>query len=174
MAQEVSKLADRSASSTKEIGSLIKETLKQVRQGVELAEGSGRSMEEIIVGAQNASAMVAELQSSIEQQAVTIRGIAKAIEGLSEQSAGISAAAEEQTTNSRQVSKAIESVNEITQAAAGAAEQMASSAEQMAGMAQSLGELVSRFQLGDQPAGPAAWSLPAAGGTLAPPPAVVA
>ncbi len=156
VAGEVSKLADRSASSTKEIGSLIKETLKQVRQGVELAEGSGRSMEEIIAGALNASTMVAELQKSIEGQAGTIRGIAKAIEGLSEQSAGISAATEEQTVNSRQVSKAIETVNEITQQAAGAAEQMASSVEEMAGMAQQLRELVSRFQLDDDRAdGPA-------------------
>jgi methyl-accepting chemotaxis protein len=166
VADEVSKLADRSASSTKEIGALIKETLKQVRQGVDLAEGSGRSMEEIITGTMNASTMVSDLQKSIEQQASTIRGIAHAVEGLSEMSAGITAATEEQTTNSRQVSKAIESVNEITQAAAGAAEQMASSVEEMAGMAQQLRGLVSRFQLDEEQAGlaeltPAAPAAPA-------------
>jgi methyl-accepting chemotaxis protein len=147
VADEVSKLADRSATSTKEIESLIKETLKQVQQGVHLAEGSGASMEEIIVAALDSSAMVETLQKSIGQQAASIKEIAAAVGNLSEMSQGISAATEEQTTNSRQVSKAIESVNQITQQAATAAEEMASSVHQMAGMAQQLQGLVSRFKL---------------------------
>jgi len=147
VADEVSKLADRSAHSTKEIESLIKETLKQVQQGVHLAEGSGASMQEIIVGAMEASTMVAALQKSIGQQAGAIKEIARSVANLNEMSQGISAATEEQTTNSKQVSKAIEGVNEITQAAAGAAEEMASSVQQMAGMAQQLQGLVARFKL---------------------------
>jgi methyl-accepting chemotaxis protein len=156
VADEVSKLADRSAHSTKEIESLIKETLKRVQQGVQLAEGSGVSMEEIIVGAMDASSMVAELQKSINQQAESIRGIGRSVANLSEMSQGITAATQEQTTNSRQVSTAIESVNEITQAAATAAEEMASSVEQMAGMAQQLQGFVARFKLDTVVGGPAA------------------
>ena len=147
VASEVSKLSDRSAQATKEIGALIRETLTQVERGVQLAQGSGTSMEEVIVGATDASAMVANLRTSIEQQADAITRIAASVQGINEMSKGISAATEEQTTNSRQVGKAIESVNEITQAAAGAAEQMASSVEEMAGMAQQLHGLVSRFRL---------------------------
>ena len=78
VADEVSKLADRSASSTKEIEALIKETLTQVQRGVALAEGSGASMEEIISGAMTASAMVTELQKSVELQQASIREIAAA------------------------------------------------------------------------------------------------
>ena len=150
VAAEVSKLSDRSAQATKEIGVLIRETLKLVEQGVLLAQGSGTSMEEVIVGAAEASAMVANLQKSIEQQSQAIKKIAGSIHRIDEMSQGISAATDEQTTNSRQVGKAIESVNEITQQAAGAAEQMASSVEEMAGMAQQLHSLVTRFRLGSE------------------------
>jgi methyl-accepting chemotaxis protein len=147
VADEVSKLAERSAHSTKEIEALIRETLRQVKQGVDLAQASGASMEQIITGAMEASSMVADLQKSIEQQVAAIREIARAVENLNEMSQGISAATGEQTTNARQVSKAIEGVNEITQAAAASAEEMASSVEEMAGMAQQLRGLVSRFKL---------------------------
>ena len=147
VADEVSKLAERSAHSTKEIEVLIQETLRQVKRGVDLAETSGKSMEEIIGGAMNASEMVTNLRTSIEQQIGSIKEIAGAVRNLHEMSRGISAATEEQSANSKQVSKAIESVNEITQQAASSAEEMASSVEEMAGMAQQLMGMVARFRL---------------------------
>jgi methyl-accepting chemotaxis protein len=147
VADEVSKLAERSAHSTKEIESLIKETLAQVKRGVELAEGSGVSMAEIINGALAASRMVAELKKSMEQQAAAVREIGQAVRNLNEMSQGISAATEEQNINSRQVGTAIENVNDITQQAATSAQQMASSTEELAAMAQQLQVLVQRFKL---------------------------
>jgi methyl-accepting chemotaxis protein len=150
VADEVSKLAERSAHSTKEIDSLIKETLARVKQGVELAEGSGVSMAEIINGTLTASRMVAELKKSMEQQAGAVKEIGQSVRNLNEMSQGISAATEEQNTNSRQVGKAIESVNDITQQAASSAQQMASSTEELAAMAQQLQVLVQRFKLDQQ------------------------
>jgi methyl-accepting chemotaxis protein len=147
VADEVSKLAERSAGSTKEIESLIQGTLKQVKSGVDLAEGSGRSMEQIIEAAKSASSLVNELQKSIGQQMAAIRTVAGASHTINELSMGIGAATEEQTTNSRQVSQAIDSVNQITQQAAASAEQMAASVGQMAGMAQQLQALVARFRI---------------------------
>jgi methyl-accepting chemotaxis protein len=47
VADEVSKLADRSSSSTKEIEALIKESVKNVTHGVNMARGSQEVMEKI-------------------------------------------------------------------------------------------------------------------------------
>jgi methyl-accepting chemotaxis protein len=149
VADEVSKLAERSAQSSKEIAALIQETLKLVRTGVEQGEGSGRAMEEIIGGAMSAAGMVDELQRSIGGQVTSIREMAKAIEQLEAMSQSIGAATGEQTTNARQVAKAIENVNTITQQAASASEEMASSTEELTAMAQQLQGLVARFNLGE-------------------------
>ncbi len=152
VADEVSKLAARSAQSSKEIAALIKETLKQVRAGVEQAEGTGRSMELIIGGAQRDAEMVDELQRSIGGQVTSINAMAAAIQRLEALSQSIGAATGEQSTNAKQVARAIESVNDITQQAASSSEEMASSTEELTGMAQQLQGLVARLRTGDAPA----------------------
>jgi methyl-accepting chemotaxis protein len=149
VADEVGKLAERSAQASKEIEALIKATLKQVGSGVGLAEESGRSMEQIIGGAQRSTGMVDELQKSIGQQIGAIQEMAKAIEELRAMSQSIGAATGEQTTNAKQVAKAVESVNEITQQAASASEEMASSTEELASMAAQLQSVVARFKIDD-------------------------
>jgi methyl-accepting chemotaxis protein len=152
VADEVSKLAGRSARSSKEIAALIKETLKQVRTGVEQAEGTGRSMELIIGGAHRSAEMVDELQRSIGGQVTSINAMAAAIQRLEALSQSIGAATGEQSTNAKQVARAIENVNDITQQAASASEEMASSTEELTAMAQQLQGLVARLRTGDAPA----------------------
>ena len=148
VAEEVSKLAERSARSSKEIAALIKETLLQVRTGVEQAEGSGRSMEQMIDGTRRAAGLIDELQRSIGGQVTSIHAMAAGIQRLEAMSQSIGAATVEQSTNAKQVARAIESVNDITQQAASAAEQMASSTEELTAMAQQLQGLVARFRTG--------------------------
>ena len=136
VADEVSKLADRSGASTKEIETLIKESEKNVAEG-------GR--------------MIESLSTAIAQSVSAINESTKGLENINEMSQSISAATEEQITNSKQVSKAIESVNGLTQQAASAseelsasAEEMSASTEQLSGMAQQLQGLVSQFKVTQQ------------------------
>jgi methyl-accepting chemotaxis protein len=154
VADEVAKLAARSATSSKEIAALVGGVLQRVGAGAAQAEGSGRSMEEIIGGARHAAEMVEELQRSIAGQVEAIDGMAAAVRRLEAMSQSIGAATAEQSTNAKQVAKAIESVNDITQQAASAAEEMASSTEELTGMAQQLQGLVTRFRLGGEADGP--------------------
>ncbi len=147
VADEVSKLADRSGSSTKEIEALIKESVKNVKDGVELAQESKTSMEQITEGAQKSADMINNLESALEQQVSAVKELSKAINNINEMSQSISASTEEQTTNAKQTSKAIEDVNEITQQAASAAEEMAATTEELSGMAQQLQGLVSQFKV---------------------------
>jgi methyl-accepting chemotaxis protein len=149
VADEVSKLADRSSSSTKEIEALIKESSVNLSRGVQTAAGSQAAMAQIREASQKVREMIAALTELMEQQVGAVKELSKALESVSEMSQSISAATEEQTTNARQVSTAVESVNEITQSAASAAEQMSSATEQLASMAQELQTMMAQFKISD-------------------------
>ncbi len=143
----MSKLADRSSVSTKEIESLIKESVKSVTRGVETARGSQDSMERIRGASQKVKEMIVSLSGSMSVQLEAVKDLSSALHSVNEMSGSISAATEEQTTNAKQVSKAVESVNELTQGAASAAEEMSSSTEQLSRMAQELSRLVAQFKI---------------------------
>lgn len=150
VADEISKLAERSAVSTKEIEGLIKESIKNVSRGVEIARTSKAYMERITQGSQEAYAMIERLSTVMEQQINAVEGAVRALENINEMSQSIEGATREQKTNAQQVSKAVESVNEVTQQAASAAEEMFSTTEQLAGMAQQLMELVAQFKISEE------------------------
>ena len=148
VADEVSKLADRSSASTKEIVNLIRESAKNVTRGVETAKGSQAAMEQIRTASQLVQVMIEDLSDSIRQQVGAVKELADALASVSEMSQSISAAAEEQTTNARQVSRAVENVNEVTQSAASAAEEMSAATAELAGLAQELQQMTAQFKIG--------------------------
>ncbi len=147
VADEVSKLAERSASSTKEIEGLIKESVKNVQEGVKTAMGSQLAMEQIRAASQRVNEMISGVAESMAQQVAAILALSRSLTSVREMSMSITAATEEQSTNSRQVSKAVENVNEITQAAASASEEMTASTVQLSLMAQELQKLVGQFKI---------------------------
>jgi methyl-accepting chemotaxis protein len=149
VASEVSKLAERSASSTKEIEQLIRESGRNVKIGVDIAQAALASMEAIIAGAKGTDEVVTGLAGGVEQQVRAIQEVYRASESISQMSQSISAATEEQSSNARQVAKAIENVNELTQQASSAAEQMSSATEELSALAQQLQQLVQQFKLAD-------------------------
>jgi methyl-accepting chemotaxis protein len=149
VADEVSKLADRSAASTKEISALIRESVKNVTEGVQAARGSREIMEQIRDASQKVRETIEALQTSMAEQVSAVHQLATALGGVNEMSASISVATEEQTTSARQVSKAVESVNETTQGAASTAEQMSAATDRLFSMSQELQKLVGQFKIDD-------------------------
>ena len=147
VADEVSKLAERSSSSTKEIEGLIRESVRNVTKGVETARGSQAAMEQIGTASQKVQEMIAGLSESMTQQVGAVKELAKALENVSEMSQSISAATAEQTTNAKQVSQAVENVNDVTQGAASSAEEMSAATEQLSRLAQELQGMAARFQV---------------------------
>lgn len=173
VADEVSKLAERSASSTKEIEVLIRESVRNISEGVKTARGSQIAMEQIRAASQQVNDTITTLSESMGQQVSAIKELAGALENISEMSQGISAATEEQTSNAKQVSKAVESVNELTQAAAASAAEMSLSTEKLTTMARGLDRLVALFRIGqgeapvDEPLPGEGHALPARGADAA-------
>ena len=147
VAQEVNKLADRSASSTKEIGALIGESGRSVSTGVKTAEATLTAMEVIIDGSKRTSQMIEALSGDVQGGLTGIKEVGRAIGNVSEMGQSISAATEQQSTNSRQVSQAIDNVNELTQQAASSAEQMSAATTELSNLAQRLQGLVQQFTL---------------------------
>ena len=113
VADEVSKLSDRSSASTKEIGALISKSVQSVSGGVEIARGSKSAMEGIRTSPQRVKEMIAGLSESISQQVMAVDDLAKSLDGVIEMSRSISTATEEQATNAKQTSTAMEAVGEL-------------------------------------------------------------
>jgi methyl-accepting chemotaxis protein len=147
VADEVSKLAERSSASTKEIEALIRASTRNVTAGVEIAQGALAAMDGIISGARVTSETVAALDTELGQSLNALTELSRATATISEMSSSISAATAEQTVNAKQVARAIENVNEVTQGAASAAEQMSAATEQMTVLSSKLQTLVDQFQL---------------------------
>ncbi len=160
VAQEVSKLAERSAASTREIQKLIDDSGNIVTNGVKVAQGALGAMNAIINGAQKTNQAITQLSGRIHSQIESITAAAEITGSITEMSHSISAATEEQTTNARQVATAVENVNDLTQQAAAAAGQMSAATVELSQLARQLTSLVQQFVLEtDSPTAPAASAL---------------
>ncbi len=119
VASEVRNLAQRSASSAKEIKELIEDSVQKVTQGAELVENSGSTLNEIIERVNKVTEIVAE----------------------------IAAASEEQSSGIEQVNKAVMQLDELTQQNAAMVEEATASSQAQADLANSLHALVSRYRI---------------------------
>jgi len=149
VAAEVSKLADRSSSSTKEIDSLIRESIRSVGTGVERAKSSEQTMRQIREASEKVSQMIGGVTETMALQVETITELARELANVTNVSRSISASTEEQTVSARQMSQTLEGMNGLTLGSAGAAQQMSGSTEQLSRMALELQTLVSRFKISD-------------------------
>ena len=112
VATEVRKLAERSQKAAKEIG-------ERAVGSVEVAEESGKLIDELVPVIRKTADLVQE----------------------------VSAASQEQSTGISQVSKAMAMVDQVTQRNASAAEELSSTAEEMASQAESLLQLMDFFKI---------------------------
>ncbi len=119
VAAEVRKLAERSQVAAAEIGSLSVSS-------VEVAENSGRMLQEMVPSIQRTAELVQE----------------------------IAAASREQDSGAGQISKAIMQLDQIIQQNASASEEMASTAEELSSQAGHMQEMIAFFRIGDSRKGP--------------------
>jgi methyl-accepting chemotaxis protein len=117
VASEVRHLAQRSATSAKEIKALINESTTRVREGSLLIERSGTALTEIV----------------------------RSVKEVSEQLKAIAVAGEEQTTSIHQINTAVTEMDQMTQANAGLVEETAAASESLLQQAEGLDTLVERY-----------------------------
>lgn len=161
VAEEVRKLAERSAKSTKEIAELItgiqKETQEAVKfmdksiqiaeKGVDLSRQVGDSLRNIEDNVVEVDRCSREIGAATQEQSSGSTQIAKAAENLREVTHEIASATGEQASAAEQIAKTMEKMREmIHQNASGTAE-LASSAEQLSSQAERFQVVVGRFVL---------------------------
>ena len=161
VAEEVRKLAERSASSTGEISGLIGGIQGQVNKSV-------RNMESCTTTVQDGMKRTEELKSTLAKISSVVSEVSRCSKEIgaatSEQSSGaqqielatarlseltqeISAATEEQSTGTKQVVQSIEKIGEMVQENAGGVGELAASAEELSRQASLMRDLASRFRV---------------------------
>lgn len=159
VAEEVRKLAERSAKSTKEIAELILGIQKEaqdavklmdkstqiVDRGVEMSRQVGTALKDIEETVLAVDRYSKEIGAATLEQSGGSTQIAKASENLREVTHEISSATEEQASAAEQIVKTMEKMREmIHQNASGSAE-LASSSEQLRSQSDRFQQIVGRF-----------------------------
>jgi methyl-accepting chemotaxis protein len=161
VAEEVRKLAERSAKSTGEISTLVGGIQKQVGKAVENMEkstlivetGMNRteelkgSLENIGLAVTEVARCSQEISSATTAQSAGTQQIEAATSRLAELTHEISAATEEQSLGAEQVVKTIEDIREMVQSNAKTASDLASSSEELSRQAGLMRQRASRFKV---------------------------
>lgn len=121
VAGEVRNLAQRSANAAKDIETLIKDSLEQIKKGTELSNKSGDAFSEILKSITKVSSIITEVATANEEQKL----------GMS------------------QINISITEMDSMTQQNASLVEETASASEEMSSQAQELLALVERFKVTD-------------------------
>lgn len=128
VAEAVRSLAQRSASSAKDISSLIKESVAQVESGSDIADRSGTTLSSILQSIRKVSDLNNEISTASHEQATGIEQINKAMSQLDQAGQANAASAEEISATAGEISNlAIATQNmteELNQVVLGADDQV--------------------------------------------------
>lgn len=129
VATQIRELSERTATSTREIATLITsvqseianalntmtEGTQLVESGVRMSHDAGRALEHIMESTGNASAMAKEIAAATRQQAEGSENITRAVSKLQELVRQINSATRQQAQGSDHILQAVESMREVTQ-----------------------------------------------------------
>ncbi len=177
VSDEVRKLAERSATATKEIADLISNIQKGIKEanqvmnggvsaaseGYNLALQAGQALDQILKASSEVSTQVEQISTRSQQVNEATGALVKVIDSVGRITDSNTVATVQMTTNAVQVSRAVETVAGIAEENSAATEQVSASAEEMSAqveeivasaqtmkeMAISLEQSVAMFKLDD-------------------------
>lgn len=133
VADEVRKLAERTASSTKEIGTMIEAIGKGTTQTVASMEQGVAKVESGVSLAREAGSAIKHIDDSAQKVAVTVNDMSSAIE--------------EQRSVANEIARHVDSIAQMAEGNNVATQQTGETAKRLAGLAADLGKAVSRFKV---------------------------
>ncbi len=147
VADEISKLADQTAVSIKEIDRLIKDTNGEIDGGLSTIENTTHSIGSIIAGVGTIKTMMDTVAGSMNRQR-EVKGVVETeATDVKSRSEEMRMAAEEQNKAMDEVMKSITIINELTQENAEGSEQITVHAEKVKHLAESLKNDIGFFKL---------------------------
>ncbi|MBP7603804.1 MAG: methyl-accepting chemotaxis protein [Spirochaetes bacterium] len=147
VADEISKLADQTAASLKQIESLIGVNRTEIEAGVSGVTGTVGIISDIIEGVETINGKMAAISQRTERQLEANRTVSSEAGVVRDRSNEIRAATEEQKAAAEEIVKSIGYINELSQKNAAGAEETAVSAEEMNSFARLLAERVEFFKV---------------------------
>jgi methyl-accepting chemotaxis protein len=147
VADEVRKLAERSAKATKEIADLIKGIQRETQQAIEstrqgdeaiqagtrLSTEAGRSLEQIVASVTTVTRLMSQITDATQEQSTASGQITQAADHMSKLTGQVSGATREQARSSEQIIRAVDHMNQLTRQVTGAAQEQKRSGDQIVG-----------------------------------------
>jgi len=147
VAEEISKLADQTAQSSKEINKLILETNNKVNAGSELVEKTANSLRKIIENVKTTAVLMENIAQSSQELNRMSNDVETDVEEVNKMSEEISIMMEEQSASTNEIIKAINQINEVTQVVSSGSEELAAASEELSSQAETLNNIVKRFKV---------------------------
>ncbi|PKL15915.1 MAG: hypothetical protein CVV49_18955 [Spirochaetae bacterium HGW-Spirochaetae-5] len=145
VAQEISKLADATAASTKEIETTIQQTRSDVNEGADLVNTTNRAIVQVMNNIKNTASLMKEIAISSEEQRKGNQSVLSDIEIINQMSTVIAETTAEQKTNSNEILKALSSINESIQVITISSQNLHTSAEGLKEKSQKLNKITDYF-----------------------------
>ncbi len=138
VADEISKLADETAGSIKEIDKLIKLNNSEIIKGLAISDDTNRIIGSIIKGVESVTSMMNSLTDFMQNQINARDKMNVVADVVKLKTDEIKNATSEHLISTEEIVRATSTINEMTQAIAAGAEEMASMSEEISGMADTL------------------------------------
>ena len=110
--REITKVIDGVSSETKNVDALVRETVSRVDTGFEAVQRTDRSLKKIIERSDKAEEMSSRIARATEEQATGSRSVAHAVQDVNVKAGQIAHSTREQTTGSEYIARSIEQMRE--------------------------------------------------------------
>ena len=149
VADEISKLADQTAQSLKDIDRLIKQNGEEIEKGKGSIDTTTRTIQEVTDGITVMAEKIHAISSSMTRQMDVYRDVRSQADIVRTRSEEITNSVDEQKIAMKEIMQSVSNINELTQSNAAGAEEMASNSENVAAMSQKLKDDLGFFKVGD-------------------------
>ncbi|NLI80164.1 MAG: HAMP domain-containing protein [Deltaproteobacteria bacterium] len=131
VAEEVRKLAERTAESTKEIGTLIRTSGERVKDGTDLATSSQKALANIVSSVEQTNSLIREIDQAMSEQTKEIGKVEEAMGRLQNLSNEISEMTAQQVQRRERVGNLMNEVFQLSQATSESTQTQVHSADQV-------------------------------------------